>query len=315
MITTLTLNPSIDRTVMLDVLRVGEVQRVLDSRLEPGGKGINIARALSTNGTAARAIFPIDAAAKPDFLAELVPLGAICSPFDRVERTRTNLSITEQDGTTTKLNESGAALKPALLDGLLQAAATAEGDGIVAAAGSLPSGADVGTYAELAKRMASPERNLAFDTSGAPLKAMVGAPCAVAKPNLEELESLVQTSLRSFGAVIEAATELHHGGWAAVLVSLGADGALLIDGEGVHHGRADVDAVRNTVGAGDATLAGYLAARAAGDNGPRALAEALAWAHAAVTSPGTGAPPVSERDRAAVALTASIEPKLRVEGG
>ncbi len=314
MITTLTLNPSIDRTVRLETLRVGEVQRVLETRIEAGGKGVNIARALSTNGTSVRAIFPVDNGTRSEFLDELEPLGVVCHPFTRGQRTRTNLSITELDGTTTKLNESGPPLEPVVFEGLLQAAVDTEGTGMLAAAGSLPGDADVQTYAQLAERLSSPESNLAVDTSGASLAAMVGVPCGVVKPNLEELESLVEGSLPTIGDVIEAATEFHHKGWTAVLVSLGPDGAVLIDADGVYHGRADVQAVRNTVGAGDATLAGYLSAKTAGAGGPEALAEALAWAHAAVTSPGTGAPPVGAKDRAAVTLSAVIDLQSEIEG-
>jgi 1-phosphofructokinase len=161
--------------------------------------------------------------------------------------------------------------------------------------------------------MKAPEQTLAVDTSGPALTAMVNVPCAVAKPNLEELQTLFDSPLATMGDVIEAATELQRGGWASVLVSLGPHGALVVGADGVHHGRSTVDAVRNTVGAGDALLAGYLAGLQRAGDQKTALAEALAWAHAAVTSPGTGAPAVNEQNRATVELSSTITPQLSVE--
>lgn len=307
MITTLTLNPSIDRTVMLEVLMVGEVQRVLETTHEAAGKGVNIARGHGTNGRPVNAVFAVEASAEGVFRGELEPLGVTCQIVERAERTRSNLSIIERDGTTTKLNEAGASLKPEVLDALLDLAAGGEPSGYVAAAGSLPADAPVGCYVDLANRLASPNQSLAIDTSGAALASMVGVPCAVAKPNLEELKTLVATPLQTMGDVIDAATDLRAGGWSEVLVSLGSAGAVLVEESGVHHGRSKVTAVRNTVGAGDALLAGYLAGRDGGDGPSASLAEALAWAHAAVSSPGTGAPPITDRDRSTVALSPSIE--------
>ncbi|MEM7274223.1 MAG: 1-phosphofructokinase family hexose kinase [Actinomycetota bacterium] len=306
MITTLTLNPSVDRTVHLERLQVGEVQQLVRSEIEPGGKGINVARALAINGASSAAVFPADPVFADAARAELDELDVVCTVVPREERTRTNLSITEGDGTTTKLNEPGPPLTEEAVDALLAAMVAAEVDGRLAAAGSVPAGAGGDIYVRLAERLASPERSLAVDTSGPPLAALAGTPCAVVKPNLEELQSLFEQPLASIGAVVEAVTELRRGGWGSVLVSLGGDGALLVDDGGVHHGRADVAEVRNTVGAGDALLAGFLSMP---DGGPGALTEALAWAHSAVRSPGTRAPAVTTSDRRAVALTPRIEPQ------
>lgn len=312
MISTLTLNPSIDRTVLLEVLQVGEVQRVLDTTFEAAGKGVNIAKAHGTNGLPAQAILAAEPEAEAMFRRELDPLGVACQIVGRQERTRSNLSVIERDGTTTKLNEKGSALQPAVLDALMELATDAEKDGMVAAAGSLPADAAADTYAALAKRMQDPGQTLAVDTSGPALSAMVGVPCAVAKPNLEELQTLFDGPLETMGKVIEAANELRHGGWTSVLVSLGPHGALLVEASGAHHGRSAVDAVRNTVGAGDALLAGYLAGHGQGLAPQDALAEALAWANAAVTSAGTGAPAVTDTNRATVELSQTIEPQLPV---
>jgi 1-phosphofructokinase len=88
------------------------------------------------------------------------------------------------------------------------------------------------------------------------------------------------------------------------VVSLGADGALLVDENGAVHGEARADKPRSTVGAGDALLAGFLAA---GGRGPEALTEALAWGTAAVQLPGSRMPSPSDLDPGAVRLHDRID--------
>jgi fructose-1-phosphate kinase PfkB-like protein len=98
--------------------------------------------------------------------------------------------------------------------------------------------------------------------------------------------------------VVDAASTIRDEGAQAVLVSLGADGAVLVDKTGATHGEVVVDRPRNTVGAGDALLAGFLAG---------GLPEALAYAAAAVRHVGTHAPTVTVADRAAVCVHPEID--------
>jgi Fructose-1-phosphate kinase and related fructose-6-phosphate kinase (PfkB) len=111
---------------------------------------------------------------------------------------------------------------------------------------------------------------------------------------------------------VSAATELRQRGAVAVLVSLGPDGAVLVDPHGVIHGEAPVEVRRSTVGAGDALLAGYLsvAGDSAGAN-PRgnaaAIAEALAWGAAAISLPGSQMPGPNDLDRAAVRVHPHVD--------
>ena len=118
MIVTVTPNPSIDRTVTLTApLTRGAVHRVTSVTTEPGGKGVNVARALTLAGldAVARAARPRHRSAGGRPAGQLRCRSAACRPPGAV---RTNLAITEHDGTTTKLNEPGAALDAAALDAL-----------------------------------------------------------------------------------------------------------------------------------------------------------------------------------------------------
>ena len=300
LITTLTPNPSVDRTLSIGRLERGEVLRATTASTEFAGKGVNLARVLTTNGHRAQAIFP----GNPDGLADLIaPLNEAGTQTHLVAiegTVRTNLTIIEDDGTTTKINESGPQLSESVCDALLDTAVSYAADSRwLVASGSLPPGAPGDFYAQLAERLPDTTRKLVIDTSGTALERMAHTPCAVAKPNLEELASLTEKPLWTLGDVVDAASELQHHGWGTVLVSLGGSGAVLVD-EQVSYGNSPAGDIRNTVGAGDALLAGFLAG---GAKGPAALGNALAWARAAVRSTDTVGPPCTDEDRAAVTMT------------
>ena len=135
-----------------------------------------------------------------------------------------------------------------------------------------------------------------MDSSGPSLEAALGAGPDLIKPNGEELAELVGRPLDTLGDVLAAAEEVRAEGVGAVLVSLGADGAVLIDEAGALHADTPSFVPASTVGAGDALLAGFLAAH---DN---PLAEALAWGAAAVSLPGSRMPGPDDIDRKAVRL-------------
>lgn len=155
------------------------------------------------------------------------------------------------------------------------------------ACGSVPPGLPARAFGELCARLVAAGVRLAVDTSGPALRAAAQAGAALVKPNREELAEAVGTPLRSLGDVVDAAQRLRGWGAGAVLASLGADGAVLVDDHGVVTGESPVEFPRSTVGAGDALLAGFLAA---GAHGPEALAEGLAWGAAAVSLPGSRMP-------------------------
>jgi 1-phosphofructokinase len=137
---------------------------------------------------------------------------------------------------------------------------------------------------------------VAVDADGAALREAASARVALLKPNLAELETLVGRPLPTLGEVIGAAQSVLARGVDGLLVSLGADGAVFVDADGATHAEARIDDVVNTVGAGDALLAGFLA----GGGGRGALRSAVAWSVAACRSPGTRMRVVTTRDVDAV---------------
>src|SRR5918911_348829 len=110
MIVTLMPNPSLDRTVEIEQLRRGEVHRATGGRVDPGGKGVNVARALAANDVATVAVLPSGGAEGAQFSALLAPYGVQVVQVPIAGSLRSNITVVEPDGTTTKLNEPGPEL-------------------------------------------------------------------------------------------------------------------------------------------------------------------------------------------------------------
>jgi 1-phosphofructokinase len=290
-IITLTLNPSLDRTMEIPALDRGDVIRATSSVLEAGGKGVNVSRALLANGIATLAVVALGGPVGDELASLLKTIGLELSIVEVAEATRSNVTLTEPDGTTTKINEAGAALSIQELslveETLLEVARS--GDWVVLS-GSLPTTVPVDTYASLVRQLTSIGVNVAVDTSGQALTQAIAAGPTLVKPNRDELGEAVGRTIDSFDDAIDAARIVQRSGARAVLVSLGADGALLVDSD-VVAARCDVVQPRSTVGAGDCLLAGFLSA---GGEGVEALLTAVRWASAAVALPGSGVPTSAE---------------------
>lgn len=298
MILTLTLNPSLDRTIEIAALARGTVIRAARARLDPGGKGVNVSRALLANGVAARAVVPFAGDEGRQLVRLLAAEGLDMVTVPVAGTTRSNVTLAEPDGTITKINEPGPALSAAELDTIADTvlAAAREADWVVAS-GSLPPEVPADVYARLCRRFAAAGIHVAVDSSGPALACALAAGPALVKPNLDELAAATGSAPACVGDVIEAAATLRAAGARTVLASLGADGAVLVEDGGVWYGEAAVTEPRSSVGAGDAMLAGFLAA---GGHGVPALAEALAWGAAAVRLPGSRMPGPADIDRAGV---------------
>ena len=291
MIVTLTLNPSLDRTIEVPGLVRGEVIRATAGRIDPGGKGVNVARALLANGVPARAVLPAGGAVGRQLVELLEAEGVAMTAVPVTGATRSNVTLSEPDGTVTKVNEGGELLGTDEIDLLADAVVQLVGplDWAVLS-GSLPTGVDAGVYARLTERFVRAGIDVALDTSGPALVRAVRAQPTIVKPNRDELSEALGRDVRSLADAVEAAEVLRAAGAISVLASLGPDGAVLVERGGVVFGDCVVDEPRSSVGAGDCLLAGFLAARSSGATGREALATALCWAAAAVELPGSAVP-------------------------
>ena len=322
MIVTVTPNPGIDRTVTLgsELVR-GAVHRVRSVSNEPGGKGVNVARALTLAGLDVVAVLP--AASDDPFLTLLGTSGVVAAPVPITGAVRTNLTITEPDGTTTKLNEPGAPLQGADLSALTAAVVErAAAASWVVLSGSLPPGTPDDWYADVVARLQSRDCKVAVDTSEGPLTALAeafdrAAPDLI-KPNSEELAGLAGRSAEELESavregdpnpVVAAARELVQRGVGAVLATLGAAGAVLVDSTGAWLAMPPPIVPRSTVGAGDSSLAGYVRADIAGADAPGRLRMAVAYGSAAASLPGSALPSPAHLDLEQVRIT-SIAPSI-----
>ena len=312
MILTLTPNPSIDRTVSRDGAGGrGPVHRVASVTSQAGGKGVNISRAAVSADIPSIAVVP---AAKEDpFVLELLGAGIDCRPVTPAGDVRVNLTITEPDGTTTKLNSPGADVLPLHLELMAQAVLVrASGADWTVLAGSLPVGAHAGFYADLVRRLREVGGHVAVDTSEAPLQALVEALPEAApdlmKPNGEELASFTGGDAEELeadpAATAAAARQLIDRGVGAVLATLGGNGAVLVTSEGAWHATPPPTTVVSTVGAGDSSLFGYLLGDIRGLPAPERLALAVAYGSAAAGLPGTTIPQPSHLRTELVGVTA-----------
>jgi len=314
MIVTVTPNPSVDRTVGLPTtLTRGAVHRITTVSSEPGGKGVNVARALTLAGLDALAVLP--APPGDPFVTALAAAGVPFATVPVTTAVRTNLTITESDGTTTKLNEPGAALDAASLAALTDTVVRrAAGAGWVVLSGSLPPGAPEHWYADVVAALRTVGCRVAVDTSDAPLLALAerfgdAAPDLI-KPNSDELASLAGRSAAELeddpDAVVAAARSLVDRGVGAVLATLGSAGAVLVDAQGAWLATPPPVTVRSTVGAGDSALAGYVRADVAGADAPRRLQMAVAYGSAAAALPGSALPSPADLDLPGVHVVSMI---------
>ncbi len=310
MIVTLTPNPSIDRTVALtSELERGAVLRAEAVISQAGGKGVNISRAAVAAGVPTIAVLPAD---KEDpYVLELLRDGIDCRPERPAGPVRVNITITEPDGTTTKINSPGAEASPESLDRLKQALhQRAQKADWVVLAGSLPPGAAASWYADLVADLKETHAKVSVDTSGDPLAVLAESLATAApdllKPNGEELASLTGGDAEAIeadpAAAAKAATVLVDRGVGAVLATLGGSGAVLVTADGAWHATPPPTTVVSTVGAGDSSLFGYLLGDLRGVDPAERLRLAVAYGSAAAGLPGTTIPTPDHIQPALVAV-------------
>jgi 1-phosphofructokinase/tagatose 6-phosphate kinase len=278
MIVTVTLNAAIDRTVAVPNFRLGHRHRAVESRTLAGGKGINVARALSLLG---RPVIAAGFAGGPTGIRLLEQLRgeAVLTDFTRIAgETRINLAVIDPtSGEQTEINERGPAVSPEEVEAFVRRLGyLADGAKLCVIAGTLPPGAGDDLYARLVDDLRDRGVPTILDAEGDAMLAGLRAGAGIVTPNEREAEELV-------GQEFGDRQDLVHG--LSELVRLGAreaaitrpDGCVATIGEGTEQRFVEVRTEPlepvSTVGSGDAFLAGYAAARYEG----RAAEECLAY--------------------------------------
>lgn len=300
MILTVTLNPAVDHTLTLDQpLSPGDVARTGNVQYDAGGKGINVSKYLGERGVETCATGLIGG-----FLGQFIEtqLEETSVPADFVEiagLTRLNTTLHAPDGEF-KVNQHGPHVSADAVERIITTAQKHDPETVVIA-GSLPQGLDASAIDRIAR---AGEWETVVDVGGEMLTEL-SAEYALCKPNREELTAATGLKTDSLENCVEAAKALRKQGYERVAASLGDDGALLVTPERVFHAAAlDVDVI-DTVGAGDAFLAGLLSAFARGAGDEAALKEGVAVASEVVTTPGTQVPMLSNVQRNVGRVTVS----------
>ncbi len=287
-IVTLTLNPSVDVTYELETLVDDRKVHADAYRYDPGGNGVNVARALSRLQVPAHACF-VAAGEVGQMLQRLLQRQVAHVHALWVDgETRINVTLEQRvPSAQYEVIGVGPRLDANMLARMTQTVEQLVDGGYAVLTGSLPPGLPGDTYTRLAAALAARGARVVLDMQGDALREVLSSRPFLIKPNRYELEQLVGRALPTLGAVREAACGVQAAGVEHVCVSLGADGALLAHANGVWHGHAPRVAVRSTVGAGDSMLAGLVAGLARGDSPADALRLGLACGSGTAAQPGT----------------------------
>jgi 1-phosphofructokinase len=258
MITTVCLNPAIDKSADVDQLQVGKVNRLKNTRMAIGGKGINVAVVLSRLRQDVSCVCAVGEADMPFFEQGMEREKLNFYAFQVPGSVRRNLKIVDVKGrTVTEFNEQGAEVDQEAVDELTQVLVRhSRFSRYITLSGSLPPGCGTDTYRNMMRRL--PDKRWIVDTSGDALRSALLEKPFLIKPNLTELEELANARLETPEAVKAAAVQLCEQGIAHVAVSMGEQGAILTDGKRTVFAPAVPVTAASTVGAGDSMLAGLL---------------------------------------------------------
>lgn len=257
MIYTLTLNPSIDYIVHIKQLNTGNVNRMTEDFKLPGGKGINVSRILQRIGSSSCALGFLGGFTG-DFIEKWLVEEGIRSQFTKVEQdTRINVKLkaeeeTEINGLGPDLNDDEINRLKFTLSELITT-----GD-IVVLSGSTPGSLREGFYQELVKIIKENGAEFVIDTTGDDLLAALPEKPLLVKPNNHELAELYHTNLQSLDDIITYGKKLLTDGAKNVIISMAGDGALLITEDGTYLSNVLKHEVKNSVGAGDSMIAGFI---------------------------------------------------------
>ncbi len=289
-IVTLTLGPAIDKSATVEKVEPEEKLRCESPRHDPGGGGLNVSRVIKRLGGSSLSIYAAGGLYGRQLQNLLEKEGLDHHPFEIQEQTRENLTIFETASSRQfRFGFPGARLEEAEWLGLLEEILSLNPfPGFLVASGSLPPGVPENFYADLAEKVFEKGCKLILDTSGPPLLKALSAPVFLMKPNPRELGQLAEKELKNLTAIKAAAQEVLKKNKVEVLVvSLGAEGALLVTTSSLVHIPSPRVEVQSKVGAGDSMVGALVLGLAKGMELQEAIRYGVAAGSATVMTPGT----------------------------
>jgi 1-phosphofructokinase len=288
-VVTVTLNPALDKTVIVHELEVGGLNRVQSMRIDPGGKGINVARVLNKFGVSVKATGLI-AGSLGQILLQYLDSVKINADFLTIPgETRTNLKIVDSSSTiTTEINEAGFAVGKTKINAFKDKLSILLNEAsYLVLSGSLPPQAASSIYRQFIEIATAKGVKTVLDADDkALLEGIQAAPFAI-KPNIHELEKLAGYKMADDKDIIRAARGILEKGIEIIIVSLGAQGAIIMDKQTAYRVRTGAIVPKSTVGAGDSMVAVLIYSLLS----KHSLAQTAQWVTAAGTvtasKPGT----------------------------
>lgn len=259
MITTVTLNPALDKLLETDEIKVGETNRTNILSLSAAGKGIDVAKVLRDLDCAVSATGFLGGDVAGIFVRSFKEekIGNYFVPIK--ESTRTNIQLFEKNGRRTELLERGPAISKEECASLIKRLKLlTENSDAVAICGSVPQGVSKDYFRGLIQTAKRSGRIVVADTSGDWLKIAVSERPALIKPNRHEMLELMGREQANDDEIITSARQMVNAGTDYVLVSLGGDGAILICDQGVWRGKVPDIPVKSTLGCGDTMVASLI---------------------------------------------------------
>ena len=259
MIYTVTFNPAIDYVVWLDRLEPGSINRARQELIQFGGKGINVSVVLGNLGVDNRALGFLAGFTGQAVEQGLAQMG-VQTDFIHLEAGVTRINVKIKGGEETELNGRGPDIDPAALGQLFEKLDGLAGPDVLVLAGSIPASLPSDVYEQIMARLDGKGVRVVVDAEGELLSKVLRYRPFLIKPNNLELGGIFGRELHTQEEIRACAAALQERGARNVLVSMAGDGAILLDGQGgFHQIAAPQGTVRNSVGAGDSMVAGFLA--------------------------------------------------------
>lgn len=293
---TLTLNPAYDVHAYTEkFIPFHENLAKILSR-EAGGKGVNISRALLANGVANTAVVVLGKDNAGDFVRELNEAGVRGVFLERKGRIRENLTIHTDDGVETRISFTGFSVTEEVLTEIQEKIPVKAGD-TVTFTGRVPDG--IGMESVKAFLISLRERGvkIVLDSKSFSAQDIMEVRPWLMKPNQEEISEYFSCAIENFEQAADKASAFSEQGIENVMISLGSQGAALLNGGNLYIATPPCVHAISTIGAGDSTIAGFLAAAQNGLDVPACLENAVACGTAACLTSGSQ-PPRQEDIRA-----------------
>lgn len=259
MIYTITFNPALDYVVQVEHFTLGEINRTVKEHIFYGGKGINVSAMLTTLGFENTALGFVAGFTGAEIERGVAGLG-FHSDFIHVEQGMSRINVKLKSAQETELNGMGPVIRPQHVEMLYQKLALLQAEDILILSGSIPAGVDDRIYEEIMGRLYKKGIRIVVDATKDLLMEVLHYHPFLIKPNNHELGELFGVKLETEAEIIHYAGLLQERGAQNVLVSMAGDGAILLTGDGtVHKRKPPQGVVKNSVGAGDSMVAGFMA--------------------------------------------------------